>query len=404
MYSPQAPKFKYLSILTTLVRGDKYISLQLSRQLGAKRFSIGRESPENFDKAIQIAYAIERLVKEKRVLQEAINLDEIKKIVTETKNPNLQIVSSTDIRVLWEKYVKFHLSLDYWTETYRLTHVQTVGNLIARPDFPQDLEKPSEVLQWFLEGKRSVTTAKDRFKVLVSAIDWASKNDLISRKYGLKYRDCLSSLNGKLKQAKKDEQGNLEDEIDPFSKEEILTILEAFKTDSHSRFKGKHSQYFPFLKFLWLTGCRPSEAVALKWSNVLFSQKKIRFSEGEVIASGKRVKKKGTKTRKQRFFPVNSELEDLLKSLPKTEEYVFIRNDGTPINQHTLNGIWNRLLPQLGIRFRIPYQMRHSMISYHANRGFPLTQLAEICGNSEKVIREHYLKVDISLINLPTID
>lgn len=404
MYSPSIPEFKYLSINNTKTTDGNYICLQLSRLIGRKRFSIGSESKENLNSAIECAYAIERYCEGQVSQKEPINLDEIKKIVDSIKKPHLRVVKSTDIRFLWQKYINFHFALNCWTETYKLTHIQTVGNLIARPDFPQDIDKPSEILQWLLNGKRSVDTAKDRFKVVVSAIDWASKNDLVERKYGLKYRDCLSSLNVKIQKSSKDGNDNPEDEIDPFTKEEVLQILKAFETDSYSRFKGKHSQYYPFIKFCWLTGCRPSEAVALKWSNILFAKQKVRFAEGEIIASGQRIKKKGTKTKPYRFFPINAELKELLDSLPKGDDYVFVRDDGTPINTHTLNGIWKRLLPKMGVRYRIPYQLRHSMISYHANRGFPLTQLAEIVGNSEKIIREHYLKIDISLINVPVVE
>ncbi|MGH2413396.1 MAG: tyrosine-type recombinase/integrase, partial [Microcystaceae cyanobacterium] len=358
--------------------------------------------------AIQCGYDIEAYCQEQISKNEAVDLEQIKRLVEAYKNPHLKVVSSTELPFLWDKYVSFHKALGCWSECYLLTHIQTVGNLINRSDFPIDIEKPSEILQWLLEGKRSVSTAKDRFKMIVTAIDWASKNDHIDRRYGQKYRDCLSTLNTKLeKQNDKqdgDNEGDLEDDIDPFTKEEIYRILAAFKTDSHSRFKGKHSQYYPFLEFLWLTGCRPSEAVALKWDNVNLQKGKIRFCEVEVIASGKRVKRKRTKTQKFRVFPINEELRALLESLPKDNSpYVFTRNDGTPINQHTLNGIWKRLLPKLEIRYRVPYQFRHSMISYHANRNFPLTQLAEIVGNSEKIIRDCYLKVDISLINVPTV-
>lgn len=404
MYSTTLPEFKYLSIQLSAKRDERYLSIQLSRLLNRKRFNFGQETPENIEKVIQCGYAIDRYCREQLAKQESVNLDEIQKIVGEIRQPHLKIVVSSDIAVIWKKYIDFHFALNCWTETYRLTHIQTVGNLIARPDFPQSIDKPSEILQWLLNGKRSPKTAKDRFSVICSCVDWASKNDLVERKYGLKYRDCLSTLNGKLQQRSQDNNENPEEEIDPFTKEEVLQILKAFETNSHSRFTGKHSQYYPFLKFCWLTGCRPSEAVALKWSNILFAKQKIRFSEGEIIASGKRVKKKGTKTKAYRFFPINTELKELLDSLPKGDEYVFVRDDGTPINTHTLNGIWKRLLPKMGVRYRIPYQLRHSMISYHANRGFPLTQLAEIVGNSEKVIREHYLKVDISLINVPVVE
>ncbi|WP_364421529.1 hypothetical protein, partial [Moorena sp. SIO3H5] len=55
------------------------------------------------------------------------------------------------------------------------------------------------------------------------------------------------------------------------------------------------------------------------------------------------------------------------------------------------------------IRYRVPYQLRHSMISYHANNDYPLHKLSELVGNSEEIIKEHYLQLDIERINLPEV-
>lgn len=98
---------------------------------------------------------------------------------------------------------------------------------------------------------------------------------------------------------------------------------------------------------------------------------------------------------------MNNELLETLESLPRNSEYVFTSLENKHINQHTFNGVWNRLLDKMGIAHRIPYQLRHSMISYHANNGFPLQQLAEIVGNSVDIIENHYLKIDVSMIRLP---
>jgi integrase len=110
------------------------------------------------------------------------------------------------------------------------------------------------------------------------------------------------------------------------------------------------------------------------------------------------------RTHVYRIFPINRTLKELLEELPQKSDYVFLNYEGEPISQHALNRIWQGLLPKLGIRYRIPYQLRRSMISYHANRGFPITQLANLVGNSEKVIKDCYLKIDVSLINVPTIE
>lgn len=184
---------------------------------------------------------------------------------------------------------------------------------------------------------------------------------------------------------------------------EIYKILDALKNETHSRFEGKHYQYYQYVYFCWLTGCRPSEAIALKWENVNLAKNTIRICEVQVDASGTIVQRSGTKTERFRVFPINEELKLLLQSIPRRTGYVFTNIKGEPISQHAFNRVWKTVLEKLGIRHRIPYQLRHTMISYHANNDFPIQKLAEIVGNSAEIIVEHYLHLDIERIRLPEI-
>lgn len=304
--------------------------------------------------------------------------------------------------MLWDNYVKFHVSLGEWTETYIVSHIATVGNLIKSCPY-QRLEQKSKIVEWiFTESeKRSKKTSKERLKLIVAAIDWNSKQGNIPRNWGIEYRDMLESIN--LKTEKKSNISCEEDEIDIFSVKEIYEILNALKDETYSRFEGKHRQYYKYVYFCWLTGCRPSEAIALKWENVDLQKKRIKFCEVEMLRSGKRIKRDGTKTVDKRYFPINSELMELLTSIPYRTGYVFRTLTGKPINQNALYGVFKNLLESMGIRYRVPYQMRHTMISYHANNDYPIHKLAELVGNSEKVIKEHYLKLDIERINLPDV-
>jgi integrase len=230
---------------------------------------------------------------------------------------------------------------------------------------------------------------------LTAAVDWNSKQGNIPRKWGIEYRDVLGSvkISGKKKERK---------EIDVYAVDEVYRILNALKDDTHSRFKGKHSQYYKYVYFLWLTGCRPSEAIALKWNNVNIAKRIITFCETQVLTSGgKIVSKEGTKTELVRTFPVNQELQLLLESIPHREGFVFTNEMGKPISQAALNVVWKTLLKNLEMRYRIPYNLRHTMISYHANNDFPIQKLAKLVGNSPEVIMQHYLHFDIERISLP---
>jgi integrase len=119
----------------------------------------------------------------------------------------------------------------------------------------------------------------------------------------------------------KGQQGD-DDDIYPFSAEERDAILEAFRTDQvcskHARVK--HSYYYPFLNFLFKTGCRPSEAIALQWKHVTKNYSQIRFVQAVVESEEGRVCKAGLKTQERRDFPCNQSLTGVLEGnhRPKT--------------------------------------------------------------------------------------
>jgi integrase len=50
----------------------------------------------------------------------------------------------------------------------------------------------------------------------------------------------------------------------PVKKED--RIIEAFKTNRYYKY------YTPLMEFLFFTGCRPSEAVALQWKHIGFKE------------------------------------------------------------------------------------------------------------------------------------
>nr|WP_285962855.1 site-specific integrase [Oscillatoria laete-virens] len=398
MVAASKSEFKHLSVMTMKTPSGNMYQLRLSAQWGRKTIGLG--SDRFF--ALNLALEVDESIEECRTKGKDVEIDSLKELVKsrrETTPPRvLKIVEKDDLAILWDNYVTFHRSKGAWEETYVLTHIKTVGSLVGKCPY-QKLENKQEIVRWlFDDPKRSPATSKNRLKLIVAAIDWASKQGQISRHWGIEYRDLLESISIKTCQSPNDED---ESNIEIFSVKEVYQILEALKTDCFSRFKGKHHQYYKYVYFCWLTGCRPSEAIALKWENVDLSKNNIKFCEGRVNASGQIIEKKGTKTAPSRLFPINEELRNLLESIPKNQGYVFRNAMGKPISQQAFNGVWRTLLNRAGIPYRMPYQLRHTMISYHANNDFPIQKLCQLVGNSEKVLRERYLKLDIERIGLP---
>jgi integrase len=397
-------EYKHLSINTMVSGKFTNYQLRLSSRLGRKTIGVG----SNYLAALNIAQTIDDEISRQLAMGDDLDIDSLKSLAfnelartKEKRQGTVRVVEKDDLQVLWQRYVEYNKTIGTWCESTVLTTVSTVTSIIN--DCPvQKLEQKSELVKWFFSNsQRSPKTSKDRLKWIVSAIDWNSKQGNIPRKWGIEYRDLLESI--KLKDIQRSNFQDDDNELDIFSVKEVYQILDALKTEQYVKRKGTHKQYHLYVYFLWLTGCRPSEAVALKWDNVDIDRNRIRFCENQVNASGTIVKKKGTKTVDFRYFPVNEEMRELLSKVQSKHSYVFTNKLGKCISQQALNGVWKNLLSAMNIRYRVPYQLRHTMISYHCNNDYPIHKLAEIVGNSEAIIKQHYLKLDIEKIFLPDV-
>lgn len=184
-------------------------------------------------------------------------------------------------------------------------------------------------------------------------------------------------------------------EINPFTREEVEAIIQAFESSNR-----KH--YAPFTRFLFLTGCRTSEAIGLQWRHIAPDFSVITFSEALVMGE-----RKGTKTGKSRRFPCNPALKKLLQSIRSPEslphDLVFPAKRGGPIDgQDFLKRQWKPTLEQAGVNYRVPYNTRHTFISHCLQHGVPVVQIAQWVGNSPKMIWQHYAGV-LSQAEVPEI-
>ncbi len=174
--------------------------------------------------------------------------------------------------------------------------------------------------------------------------------------------------------------------IAPFTQAEEEAILEAFR--------GQH--YFHLVNFLFLTGCRTSEAIGLTWGDVADDYSSIVFRSAVVNASGKKIRKE-TKTRKSRTIGTNNKLRELLESLRYGEyqEPVFPNQSGGLVSARHFNQVWKRvIMPLAGSgkikKYRPQYQTRHTRITRWLTQGVPVHEVARWVGNSPNIIYTHY--------------
>ncbi|NEQ47738.1 MAG: tyrosine-type recombinase/integrase [Leptolyngbya sp. SIOISBB] len=173
--------------------------------------------------------------------------------------------------------------------------------------------------------------------------------------------------------------------VDPFTVDERNRITRYFYAEK--------PDYAPFVEFLFLTGCRPSEAIALEWDNVfahciVFDQVAVQGVPGESI-------QEGTKTEPMRRFPVNEQLKELLlwvesKDLDPTG-LVFKSPEGKLLSlSNFTRRHWKKALEDLGIKHRKLYQTRHSFITLCLDKGIDAKDVAKWVGNSPEMIYRHY--------------
>ncbi|MCP2728829.1 site-specific integrase [Limnofasciculus baicalensis] len=182
--------------------------------------------------------------------------------------------------------------------------------------------------------------------------------------------------------------------INPFTREERNLIIQAFSLDTY------YCYYTPFVKFLFWTGCRTSEAIGLQWKHVDAAMTTITFAEAVVDKS-----RKDTKTHCIRKFPVNEALTGLLQSqLPNDwlgDDLVFPSKKGLTIDPHNfLNKAWKTVLGKLPIPYRPQYNTRHTFISLCLENGVNVVQIANWVGNSPDVIWKNYAGL-VSTIKVP---
>lgn len=277
--------------------------------------------------------------------------------------PTLERVKiSLTLGELWAKYTEYksgHLAATTIKKDFT-----NIARNIAKTC--QDLNQASKIRLELIE-MTTIRSAKKNLMQINACCCWAAESGLIE---GNPFE--------KLKIKARKPPPN----IQPFTGQECDRIIQAFKL--------AEPHYAPLIEFLFLTGCRPSEAIALRWKHIDSALTQITFCEAVVYGITK-----ATKTDKSRRFPINPKLRSLLVSVKPAptdnESLIFASKTGLIIDEHNLlNRQWKPILESLDIRQRPIYNCRHSFISICLAKGVQVNQVALWVGNSPRTIWEHY--------------
>lgn len=187
---------------------------------------------------------------------------------------------------------------------------------------------------------------------------------------------------------------NSKKEIKVYSREEIQLIISTFR---HNR---NHSYYADLVHFRFLTGCRPSEVIALTWDDIIYDENRTYIRFNKRYADG--VLKQGLKDKKAfRYVPCNEQLQMLLGAIPRRHSLlIFPAIKGGYIDTNNFaKRHWNIVLDGLvaigKLKYRIPfYDERHCFGTLICRQVSDLRTVANIMGNSPDVLQKYYLAND----------
>lgn len=152
--------------------------------------------------------------------------------------------------------------------------------------------------------------------------------------------------------------------------------------------------YGEFVEFLFLTGCRPSEAIGLDWSQISPDFASICFDRSVVLIDRKFHLNELSKTNRARVFYCNERLKSLLSKLAINCPGVgaVFRVRGQYINYDTFcNRPWKALVLTVTGRKTTPYSARDTFITHQTERGKPIALVAQWVDNSTGMIERKYL-------------
>lgn len=291
------------------------------------------------------------------------------------------VTSKISFADLWEKYTQYKAP-----QVAASTLTRDYGKIAKRLQvMPKTVEDTVGVRDWLL-SKYSSEVARRTLIQLNACFNWAVKSGLIAE-------NPFDGMADDIKKTVRDTSR------ETFSCEERDAIIAAFENNTYSsKFAPiPHSYYAPYVKFLFMTGCRPEEVIALQWKHVSGDCLRIQFKEAVPSDTGIRGE---TKTGKTRKFPCNAKLQAFLQSIrpenPSPDELVFLGPRGQIIDSHNfLNRIWKPLVEGLvkagKVEKYLPqYNIRHTFITLALENGLDAKDVARLVGNTPEIIYKHY--------------
>jgi integrase len=235
---------------------------------------------------------------------------------------------------------------------------------------------PQLIREWIRGRSSTLKSIRNDLTPLRAVLDRALNDDLIDR-------NPLDRI--KVSKLINRRRSRTNYEVDPFTEGEIKAVLEtSFDYDPRVR---------NLLQFAFYTGLRTSELFGLMWSDVDWRNSVVRVQRAVVER-----KLKGTKTEAGiRGVILLPSALDALKDQKQYSlvggEFVFVRpNQRGPFTDYEhLERPWRHILKRTNVRYRNPYQTRHTYASQLLSGGEnPLFVAQQMGHKTTEMIMRHY--------------
>lgn len=242
--------------------------------------------------------------------------------------------------------------------------------------FPASELTPAALKTWIQSQKTTLKTIRNQLSFLRSALDEAVTDGV------LQINPVSLVTASRYQSSKTDEESDYI--VDPLSPAEVEALLHA----------AGNKQWENLFRFAIETGMRSSELCALRWRDIDFIGKTAHVQNASVVGVIKGTKTKAG-TRKIELT------EEALYALTCQKPFTFMKDAmifEDPKTESPWAGAdairkkaWVPTLRKAGIRYRNPYQTRHTFATRHISRGANLFWLASQMGHKgPEMLFRHY--------------
>lgn len=227
--------------------------------------------------------------------------------------------------------------------------------------------KRADVRDWCNTLNVSNKTISNLISPLRDALQDACDNELIDR-------NPLADWSYRKKEAPNNKENK-----DPFSKDEQEKIIEAIAVPENQN----------LIRFLFWTGLRTSEVIALQWSDIDETKQQARISKAKTQVSDEIEQPKT-----QAGNRVIKLLPPALAAIKQQKAFTFGHESGCVFIDHKTGEswcgdqpirkkLWIPALKHANVRYRNPYQTRHTFASMMLSSGENISWLSQQLGHTD---------------------